>query len=110
MGSPRGTHNDHDDGLTVEQEARKRALVWAEIVDTTEKIHEGGSPSRLAMLHQHRAGQWRRFAGLAPEAGYATAASIAAQQDDDQVATLRAVASHPQSTPAPNSQDSRRNP
>ncbi|MBM0201860.1 hypothetical protein JNW90_01155 [Micromonospora sp. STR1s_5] len=71
------------------REELRRGVVWADIVDTSEQISEGGEASRLAVLHEHRAARWRRYAGLAPEAGYATAASIAAQLDDEKAATYR---------------------
>ncbi|MET7808630.1 hypothetical protein [Micromonospora chersina] len=70
------------------QDARMRALVWGEIVDAMQQIEEGGEPSRLAVLLEHRSSRWRRYAILAPEPGYASAANIAAAVDEAKVAEL----------------------
>ncbi|MCX5070774.1 hypothetical protein OOJ91_33560 [Micromonospora lupini] len=89
MDSGNITSGNQDRDTAGDQAAReqlRRSAVWADIVDTSEQINEGGEPSRLTVLHEHRAAQWRRYAGLAPEAGYATAASIAAQLDDEKAA------------------------
>ncbi|MET8909501.1 hypothetical protein [Micromonospora sp. NPDC004551] len=56
--------------------------MWDEIVDATQQIEEGGEPSRLAVLLEHRANRWRRYAILAPEPGYAAAADIAVGVDE----------------------------